>query len=120
MRKLLVCFTTITLVLAACVKEDDSPSYYSINLRVQGSPLSSIYYRSSKWNFDVNNMPNVSWSVDNNIYGDDTIALYGNLAVPDSVNKIKVTITLQKDNDPPIVFADSGSVSAVARGYVPK
>jgi hypothetical protein len=120
MKKVLALLVTAVVILSSCVPEDDGPSYYSINMRVQGNDLTQIYLRSTNWNFDVapNTVPNISWSVDNRIYGNDSIALYG-VQVPDSANKIKVTITLQKDNDLPIIFQDSGYSSAVARGFIP-
>jgi hypothetical protein len=118
MKKVLALLVTAVVILSSCVPEDDGPSYYSINMRVQGNDLTQIYLRSTNWNFDVTNVPNISWSVDHQIYGNDSIALYG-LQVPDSANKIKVTITLQKDNDLPIIFQDSGYATAVARGFIP-
>lgn len=118
MKKVLALLVLSVVVFSSCEPEDDGPSYYAINMRVQGNDLTQIYFRSGNWNFDVTNVPNISWSVDNQIYGNDSIALYG-VQVPDSANKIKVTVTLQKGTELPIVFQDSGYASAVARGFVP-
>lgn len=120
MKKVLALLVLSVVVFSSCEPEDDGPSYYAISMQVEGNNLSQIYFRSTNWNFDVapNTVPNILWSVDHNIYGNDSIALYG-VQVPDSANKIKVTVTLQKGTELPIVFQDSGYASAVARGFVP-
>lgn len=107
-------------LLSSCKKEEKESSSYSINLKVTGNSLNRIYFKSANYSFDITeNVPTKSWSVDNTIYGDDSVTLYGRQSLAEPLKPVVVKISLYKNNDAPIVFADSGVTEITLRAFIP-
>lgn len=113
------CLLPVTLFIATSCQQDEPLKSYAVNLKVEGSGLSQIYFRSEQENFDVEIVPRSRWSADVQLWGNDTILLHGSQASGSS-SPVVVTIQVDHNQSPSLYYSDTGATDAEVTVFLPK
>lgn len=100
-------FVISALLFQRCTEEETPVRSYAVNLKAEGKNLNTVGLRSRQLSFDVDPVPTIHWETDNQLWGNDTLRLFASQPA-DSSHPVIVTISVSFNQEPTMVFSDTG------------